>query len=324
METTVLITNPLFPDPAAIRRAADVIRAGGLIAFPTETVYGLGANALDAGAVGKIFAAKGRPATNPVIVHIAEPDQALDVASAWPEAARLLAARFWPGPLTIVLPKQPMLPDVVTAGGATVGVRCPAHPVARALIRASGKPIAAPSANRSTELSPTQPQHVLNSLNGRIDLLLAAGPCSGGIESTVIDLSEQIPRLLRPGLISITELQAIVGTVEYGGKNTGPAHSPGMMDRHYVPRTPLRLVKASLFDEAFHEALGTNERVGTIALAQPGSIWETPERAAAQLYATLHDFDDADMDEVIICRPPETPEWAGIRDRLERATHGRK
>src|SRR5438874_5501669 len=156
MNTELLAVDAEHPDPAMIRRAAEVIRAGGLVAFPTETVYGLGANALDAAAVARIFAAKGRPATNPVIVHVADADQVRDVAAAWPEAAAKLAAKFWPGPLTVVVPRRAEVPDVVTAGGPTVAVRCPAHAVARALIREAGVPVAAPSANRSTELSPTR------------------------------------------------------------------------------------------------------------------------------------------------------------------------
>src|SRR5436190_1865041 len=242
MGTAILSVDPADPDPAAIRRAADLIRAGRLVAFPTETVYGLGANALDAAAVGRVFEAKGRPATNPVIVHVADADRVRDVAAAWPEAAARLAARFWPGPLTVVVPRRAEVPDVVTAGGPTVAVRCPAHAVARALIREADVPVAAPSANRSTELSPTRAEHVLKGLDGRIDLVLDGGPCPGGIESTVVDVTGGAVRLLRPGLVTVPMLEEVVGRVETGTTSTGVARSPGQMARHYRPRTPLVLV----------------------------------------------------------------------------------
>ena len=198
METVVLKVDSHSPDAAAIRRAAAVIRAGGLVAFPTETVYGLGANGLDAAAVARIFEAKGRPATNPVILHVSDASEVLNVAADWPETAAQLAAAFWPGPLTLVVPKADRVPSIVTAGGPTVAVRCPNHRVALALIREAGVPIAAPSANRSTELSPTRAEHVLKSLNGRIDLLLDGGPCSGGIESTVVDATGDMPARASP------------------------------------------------------------------------------------------------------------------------------
>ncbi len=194
--------------------------AGGLVAFPTETVYGLGADALQPAAVERIFAAKGRPPNNPLIVHVADRAEALTVAATWPETAARLAERFWPGPLTLVLPRRPELPDVVTAGGPTVAIRVPAHPLALALIRAAGIPVAAPSANRSSQVSPTRPEHVLSGLDGRIDLLLAAGPVSGGIESTVLDLTNDPPRLLRPGLVAPAEIEAIIGPI------TRPRRSP--------------------------------------------------------------------------------------------------
>src|SRR5262249_34135404 len=184
MGTILCAVDPHSPNAEAITGAARLLRAGGLVAFPTETVYGLGANALDASAVARIFAAKGRPANNPLIVHVAEADEARQVAADWPEAAARLAERFWPGPLTLVLPKRAIVPDAVTANGPTLAVRVPAHPVAQALLRAAGVPVAAPSANRSTELSPTRAEHVLRGLDGRIDVLLDGGPTAGGIEST--------------------------------------------------------------------------------------------------------------------------------------------
>ncbi len=204
MQTIVLHVRADSPDVESIDYATSVLRSGGLVAFPTETVYGLGANALDAAAVARIFAVKGRPANNPVIVHVAAVDDVAAVATEWPEVAAHLAARFWPGPLTLVLPRRSEVPDIVTAGGPTVAVRLPAHPVAQAVIRAAETPLAAPSANRSTHLSPTQAAHVLQELEGQIDLVLDAGPTPGGLESTVLDLTSTPPRLLRPGLITPT------------------------------------------------------------------------------------------------------------------------
>src|SRR5208283_4831001 len=204
-------------DRAEIDRAAHLLRAGGLVAFPTETVYGLGANALDAEAVARIYAVKGRPGTSPLIVHVASIDMAQSLVANWPENANRLARRFWPGPLTLVLEKQlenqPAIPAIVTAGLPTVGLRMPAHPIALALIRAAGVPLAAPSANRFGELSPTTADHVRRSLGSDVDFILDGGPCQVGIESTVLSLTEPKPILFRPGGISRTELEAIVGPV---------------------------------------------------------------------------------------------------------------
>src|SRR4051794_29437194 len=242
MGTPVLLIDPNAIDAGPIAQAADVLRRGGLVAFPTETVYGLGANALDAEAVRRIFEAKGRPANNPIIIHVADVEQARQLVAGWPSEAERLAARFWPGPLTLVLPRRDVVPDLVTAGGSTVAIRVPAHPVALALIRAAGMPIAAPSANRSTQLSPTRAEHVLHTMRGRIDLVLDPGPTSGGLESTVLDLTTSPPRLLRPGLVTRSEVEAIIGPIVLS--STAPLGavslpSPGMLPRHYAPRTPL-------------------------------------------------------------------------------------
>jgi L-threonylcarbamoyladenylate synthase len=304
--TAVWTVDPLQPDPSAIERAAALLRAGRLVAFPTETVYGLGAVARDEYAVKAIFAAKGRPATNPVIVHVADPADVLRVAAAWPATAARLAAAFWPGPLTLVLPKRPDLPDVVTAGGPTVAVRCPDHPVARALVRAAG-PLAAPSANRSTELSPTRAEHVLKGLDGRIDAILDAGPCRAGLESTVVDLTDGV-RVLRPGPVTAAMLAAVVGPVGIGGADGGLAKSPGLMAKHYSPRTPAVLAA----DRAEAERLAG----ATGAVVEWG---DDPVAAAATLYATLHDLDDGRYDRIAIVLPPDTPAWAAVRDRLRRA-----
>lgn len=305
--TPVWPVDPSQPDPSAIARAAHILQGGGLVAFPTETVYGLGANALDETAVKKIFAAKGRPGTNPVIVHVSSIEQVPRVAGAWPEKAARLAEKFWPGPLTLVLPRRPEVPLAVTAGGPTVAVRCPNHPVAQALIRAAGVPVAAPSANRSTELSPTLAAHVLKSLNGRIDAILDGGPCAAGLESTVVDLTDGV-RILRPGPVTATMLEAVVGPLTGRMQDGAFAKSPGQMAKHYCPRTPVVLVN----DDAGARAL-EGQRSFVFELG------DDPEKAAAELYATLHELDDGRFDRIVIALPPDAPEWAAIRDRLTRA-----
>ncbi len=329
MHTEVLPTDAEQPDADAIARAAAVLRAGGLVAFPTETVYGLGANALDAAAVSRIFMAKGRPSNNPLIVHVADAADAARVAASWPATAALLADRFWPGPLTLVLPKRPELPDAVTAGSPTVAVRVPAHAVALALIRAAGTPIAAPSANRSGYISPTRAEHVLHGLAGRIEMVLDAGPVPGGIESTVLDLTSDPPRLLRPGLVSPAEIEAIVGPIvrpmrkEAAPEN--PLPSPGMLSRHYAPRTPLELAQddgAARVEELRRAGLcvgwltfGEREIAGVTVVTLPCD----PDGYAARLYAELHALDGAGLDRIIVARPPDTEEWLAVRDRLRRA-----
>ncbi|MDB5309263.1 MAG: ywlC [Gemmataceae bacterium] len=327
MNTLVLSVDPSHPDPGAIGRAGDVIRAGGLVAFPTETVYGLGANALDPAAVGRIFGAKGRPATNPVIVHVADPGQVLNVAAAWPAIAAELAERFWPGPLTLVVPKRPEVPAAVTAGGPTVAVRCPAHPVARALIRAAGVPVAAPSANRSTELSPTRAEHVLKGLNGRVELVLDGGPCPGGIESTVVDVTGGGARLLRPGPITVPMLEEVVGHVEAGAAGEGVARSPGRMEKHYCPQTPVVLAAGAADADRVHaEFRRSGLRVISVGFDlrfDYRPMAEDPAVYAADLYAVLHALDDGRYDRIVVELPPDTPAWAAIRDRLTRAAAGR-
>ncbi|HEY7154663.1 MAG TPA: L-threonylcarbamoyladenylate synthase [Gemmataceae bacterium] len=330
METTVYTVDPHSPNVEAVSEAARVLRAGGLVAFPTETVYGLGANALDTSAVARIFAAKGRPANNPLIVHVAESSAVRQVAADWPEAAALLAERFWPGPLTLVLPKRDVVPDAVTANGPTVAVRVPAHPVAQTLLRAAGIPLAAPSANRSTELSPTRAEHVLRGLDGRIDVLLDGGPTAGGIESTVLDLTVNPPRLLRPGLIGIAELEALLGplsrTLPPSGEMILP--SPGMLPRHYAPRTPLECVEIR-GEERIASLLREGRRVGWVTFADGGGAeWPgvvrrvlpaDPAGYAAQIYAALHELDAAGLDRIVVTLPPDTEDWLAVRDRLRRA-----
>jgi L-threonylcarbamoyladenylate synthase len=336
--TITLTVDPLAPDPGVIRQAAAMIQEGGLVAFPTETVYGLGANALDAIAVGRIFEVKGRPPTNPVIVHIASPDEALNVASVWPETASRLAGRFWPGPLTLVVPKRPEVPDIVTAGGPTVALRCPSHPIARALIQAAGVPIAAPSANRSTELSPTRAEHVLKGLNTGVGLLLDGGPCSGGIESTVVDVTGGVVRVLRPGLITAPMLEMVVGRVESGCGHGAVARSPGQMARHYSPRTPVLLCTDEDQPKIWDELRRKYHRAGMLRFDSPGlasalaaprdpsgegpeivQLSSDPQEAATQLYEALHVLDRSRLEIILIVMPPDTPAWAGTRDRLCRA-----
>jgi L-threonylcarbamoyladenylate synthase len=315
-------TPLLASDPSNIARAAAILRGGGLVAFPTETVYGLGANALDADAVDGIFRAKGRPASNPVIVHVASVDDAKALTTDWNDTAQKLADTFWPGPLTLVLPRADIVPDIVTAGGATVALRIPAHPVALALLRACGFPLAAPSANRSTELSPTRAEHVARSLDGLIDLILDGGPTTVGLESTVLDVSVSPPRLLRPGLVSLAELQACVGMVEIGpAETTTPARSPGQMAKHYAPRTPLELVEGNA-ESRVAELRAAGERVAWLTFADAAdaiTMPNDPAAYAAALYATLHTLDAANYARIIVEAPPATDAWLAVRDRLRRA-----
>jgi L-threonylcarbamoyladenylate synthase len=333
MNTEIATVDRSNPDPRVIARAAELIRAGRLVAFPTETVYGLGARALDSAAVGRIFWAKGRPATNPLIVHVADPSRIANVSATWPALAARLADRFWPGPLTMVVPKSPAVPDEVTAGGPTVAIRCPSHPVAQALLRAAGVPLAAPSANRSTELSPTRAEHVLRSLGGRIDLILDAGPCPGGIESTVVDVTGPVARVLRLGLITVPMLEAVVGKVEVGTSAGGVARSPGLMEKHYSPQTELRIVDGNDLLEAGIDARKAGLRVGIIQFTRSKpSIKEQdtssgthmylprdPDHAAPLLYEALHRLDLEGLDLILVDLPPDTSEWAAIRDRIIRA-----
>jgi L-threonylcarbamoyladenylate synthase len=332
----LLALSAATPDPDVLAEAAHVLRAGGLVAFPTETVYGLGAHALDAAAVQRIFAAKGRPSFNPLIAHVPDVDGARALVREWPEAADRLARAFWPGPLTLVLPKRAHVPDVLTAGLPAVAVRVPSHPVALALLRAVGLPVAAPSANRFTELSPTTAQHVAKALGDRVDLILDGGPTSVGIESTVVDLTGPRPVLLRPGIVSATALAEVLGTTPERPAaplaGDAPRPAPGMVERHYAPRATVWLfdpherpaVAARLAREA------ADARVGALLLAPwdaapapalPVPMPDDPAAYARRLYAALHELDDAGCTIALVERPPDTPAWHGVRDRLTRAAH---
>ena len=295
------------PDEENLARAAQLIRSGGLVAFPTETVYGLGANALDEEAIARVYAVKSRPWASPLIVHVSDEAMARSITTEWPRVAHVLAARFWPGPLTVVLKKAVVIPSLVTAGLDTVGVRIPAHPLALELIRKAGVPIAAPSANRFSQLSPTTAEHVQQSLGDDVELILDGGPTPVGIESTVVSLWRDPPVILRPGMISQTDLEAASG-LRWERETDLPkiVESPGMHARHYAPRTPFYVLEP-----------GVPQPSGRGKVIEMPS---DPKSFAAQLYSELHQADQEGWEWIAITRPPETPEWAGILNRLQRAS----
>jgi L-threonylcarbamoyladenylate synthase len=340
VKTTVLNAS----ERGAIERAADCLRSGGLVAFPTETVYGLGVNALDAAAVRRLFEAKGRPADDPLIVHVASIDQVSQLVSGMPERALELAQRFWPGPLTLVMPRGELVPREVTAGLDTVAVRMPAHPVARALLEAARVAIAAPSANLFSRPSPTRASHVLNDLEGRIDMVLDGGATTVGIESTVLDMTGPVPRILRPGAVTPEMLRPFVGSLEVSPPvHAGPVSSPGLLPRHYAPRTPMTLYEGDrdaalqrLLDDgrrAVEEGKSVGvlvtredvERFGEFAMrvSEVGSERDL-SGVAARLYSALRELDAAGVD-VILARDVGGDEGlaAAIRDRLRRAAVNR-
>lgn len=321
--------------PAQIGQAAEVLAAGGLVAMPTETVYGLAADADNAAAVRAIFAAKGRPADHPVIVHVAGADALGAWASEVPAAARTLAAAFWPGPLTMVLKRSARAGDFVTGGQDTVGLRCPSHPWAHALIAAfagdSHKGVAAPSANSFGRISPTTAAHVRADLGekpgGKVDLILDGGACPVGIESTIVDLSGESPRLLRHGSVTRAMLEAALGQAVPDAGADAPRAS-GRLKSHYAPRTPVELVAPSELPARINQLRGTRLAV----LAPAAALLDAPthvvkrllaeasaEAYGRKLYAQLHELDAAGADLILITRSPATPAWAAINDRLERA-----
>lgn len=317
---------------AAVLEAARRLRRGELVAVPTETVYGLAANALDAEAVSRIYEAKDRPAHNPIIVHVAGLEMARQCAADWPRLAEDLAAAFWPGPLTLVLSRAPIIPELVTAGGPTVGVRWPNHPFMQALIQACGVPLAAPSANLSGRVSPTTAAHVAKEFLGRIPLIIDAGPCPVGIESTVIDLTVSPPRLLRPGMIHVESLLAVTKGLLLGfGDSEEILRSPGRLPRHYSPRA--RLVILSWQDEndlraqlaRLPAAVGrvhviAHHRIPAgLAGVRVSLIPHDPEAFARALYAELHRCDEEGAVWIVVETVPDAPEWHAIADRLRRA-----
>ena len=324
--------DPEHPSPQVIAAAAEVIRRGGLVAFPTETVYGLGADALNEAAVLGIFAAKGRPSYNPIIAHVASVDHARTLVTHWPDAAGRLAATFWPGPLTLVLPKAPHVPLALTAGLKTVAVRMPAHPVALALITAADCPIAAPSANRFTELSPTTADHVERGLGARVDMILDSGSTLVGIESTVVDLSGASPVLLRPGMLSRAALEQVLGVPLAdpmpAAHATEARRAPGMTERHYATRARVVLTQASGVAGVIARENAAGHRVGAIVIGADttgaAAVQRLPADAAGYahgLYAAMHAVDDGECDVACVELPPDAPEWAGVNDRLRRAAH---
>src|SRR6266852_1445678 len=296
-----------------IKKAANILRAGGLVAFPTETVYGLGANALDAEAVRKIFALKGRPQTSPLIVHVASVEQARELAAEWPEDAERLANKFWPGPLTIVVAKSAAIPDEVTAGLSTVGLRMPQHPVALALLREAGFPIAAPSANRFTQLSPTTAQHVREAFGAETPFLLDGGPCEVGLESTVVAVTKDGLEVLRPGMALIEDAVTVANIKEAAHR------APGQHQKHYSPNTRLVLVSRGHLPAAGRGAylwLAYNASAAH-RLRMP----ENPAEYAAKLYGLLHELDAKGFDWIAVEMPPDEKEWVAVRDRLTRAAN---
>lgn len=342
----MLLTEVLDTSPASIARAAARLRGGGLVAFPTETVYGLGANALDAAAVRRVFDAKGRPATDPLIVHVASVEAMHDLLGEDLETGpysrvRRLAARFWPGPLTLVVPKSDRIPPEVTAGLGTVGIRVPAHPVARALLDAADIPLAAPSANLFSRPSPTRADHVLQDLGGRIDFVVDGGATSVGVESTVLDLTRRIPTVLRPGAVTVEMLRECLPVVLVGIESVedGPLPSPGLLPKHYSPRAPLILFSGeaeaalSAMVRRARGAAADGRRVGILVVREdvdafgdfPVQLAEVGTRGdlaamATRLYAALRQLDAAGVD-LILARDVQDDDGLGraIRDRLARA-----
>ena len=329
----------------AIEQAAAILRGGGTVALPTETVYGLGANAFDAAAVAAIFAAKERPGWDPLIVHVCDAAMLATVAAEVPETARRLISAFWPGPLTLLLPRSARIPDAVTAGRPLVGVRMPAHPVALAVIRCAGVPVAAPSANRFGHTSPTTAEHVLEDLDGRIDAVMDAGPTACGVESTVLDPTTSPMTVYRPGAITLEQIRAIAGAAEMYQESekllNAPREalpSPGVGLRHYAPRARLILVDAGEFLEDLAERLRdlarqyAGERVGVMLpdeLAgdwRPGVAevyawgrWSEPEELAHRLFAGLRALDAVGCDVILCPQPREVGIGVAIRDRLRKA-----
>ncbi len=317
---------------AAVQRAAKLLRAGDVVALPTETVYGLAANALDAPAVERIFQVKGRPAHNPIIVHVADIEMAKRCVASWPPLASRLAKAFWPGPLTLVLPRAREIPDNVTAGGPTVGVRWPNHPFIQAVIRECGFPLAAPSANLSNRISPTSAEHVRKYLGDRIRLIVDGGQAQIGIESTVLDISGSPPRLLRPGMIHEQALLAVTGKLAVGASASPEVlKSPGLLRKHYSPKA--KLVVWRWGDEAELRTRGAasgvpNPKVHVIAHTRIpsgagfGRVSVIPHDATAfarAIYGELHQCDEVGAELIIVESLPDAPEWRAIADRLRRA-----
>jgi L-threonylcarbamoyladenylate synthase len=337
----ILQVDPCHPDPSRIAHAATILRQGGLVAFPTETVYGLGCRAFDERALAKVFAAKGRPDHHPLIAHVTTESHARELAADWPDMASRLARAFWPGPLTLVVRRAKRVPAALAGGGDSIAIRSPQHPVARALIAALGEPVAAPSANRYQGVSPTLAAHVVKELGDAVDLVLDGGSCIAGIESTVVDVRGAAPRVLRLGALPHSVLRDTVGHVEVGpamAASDEPRPSPGLDARHYAPRA--RLVLVDTADEARRAARalavngasvgvvvygdvadGSPTEYGDVADGSPTerSLPMEPHAYARRLYATLHELDDCGVEAIVVQRVPMAEAWWAIADRLARA-----
>ncbi len=318
-ETEMVRTN------VELAEAAVILRNGGTVAFPTETVYGLGANALDPRAVARVFEIKQRPRFDPLIVHVPSVAQGQQVVREWPDTARELVQRFWPGPLTLVLPKGDVIPDIVTAGLPTVALRMPAHPLALALIAEAGVPVAAPSANRFGSISPTTSDHVRAQLGGAVDLVLDGGPCQVGVESTVVGLAGDGPVLLRAGGTPVEEIEQVVGPVQRSGADLARPTSPGQYPRHYAPRTPLSVCAdwhdLPLAGRSGLLTLGPPTMAGPFEAVEVLSERGDVREAAANLFAALHRLDALGLDRIVAVRVPDAGLGLAINDRLRRAAH---
>jgi len=325
--------TPIPADETALAQAANLLQQGGLVAFPTETVYGLGADASNPDAVRRIFAAKGRPADHPLIVHLADAGQLSDWAAAVPDAAFKLAEKFWPGPLALVLPKQDRVSLAVTGGQPTVALRIPGHPVALKLLQAFGGGIAAPSANRFCRISPTLASHVAEELGDAVDMILDGGPCQVGLESTIVDLSGGQPRVLRPGQIDEAALVCVLGPrllMPQSGQSE--VRAPGMMAVHYAPVTKTVLCDGGDAVGVVATLLAEHKRVGVLAHGDAiGQAWlgdnrvkvnampETADAYARALYASLRELDALGLDAIVVERPPQSGAWRAVNDRLLKA-----
>jgi L-threonylcarbamoyladenylate synthase len=312
------------PEQAVIDEAVQVLRAGGLVAFPTETVYGLGARAADEGAVRKVFETKGRPSGHPLIAHVLAVSEAKALARDWPAAADALARAFWPGPLTLVVPRAASVSDRITGGGDSIAVRAPSHPVARALLEALGEAVVAPSANKYQTLSPTRAEHVVASLGDADVLVLDGGPCPGGIESTVVDARVVPPVVLRPGGVSVDALRSVIREVVFAPDEVAAGEvraSPGMDARHYAPVA--RLVVAHSRDAAIALASEMGAAlvvIGPCDVAGAHVLAKDPEQASRELYSLLHSIDASGASVIVVEAPPAEPGWEAIADRLARAS----
>jgi len=317
---------------AAVRKAAELLQAGQVVALPTETVYGLAANAFNADAVARIFQVKGRPSHNPIIVHVASLEMAMRCAASWPALAGRVARAFWPGPLTLVLPRSPQIPDIVTGGGSTVGLRWPSHPFIQAVIQRCGFPLAAPSANPSNQISPTNARHVDKLLGDKIPLIVDGGQAQVGIESTVLDVSISPPRVLRPGMIHDQALLTVTGTLAgVAGELHQILKSPGLLQKHYSPQARLLLltwkddrdlvaqteqlkIQRSRTYVIAHTHIPSGQDFSNVSV-----IPHDAEAFARALYAQFHESDEAGAESIIVEQVPETQEWRAIADRLTRA-----